>query len=520
MRQMKRFICLTVAACFAGAGLLIGADWLTYGGDPQRDGWAKNESTLSVDNAKHIKLEWEAHLDNVSKELNSLTAPLVVEQLVTPRGFEDAVIVAGSSDNIYAVDSDTGKILWKRTFAVEGKPKSPPMFLCPNALNATPVIRSSFGQWTVYAVASDGKLHSLNAVNGEDRMPPIQFVPPYSKPWSLNLVGEVIYTALSQGCNGSKSGVYSLDLKDPGHSVKVFQASAAGAGIWGRAGAAAGADGGLIYVETGDGPYDVLNGKFSDSILAISGRDLKLADYYTPTNHLYLTHKDLDMGCISPVIFPFMHRELVVSSGKEGVLNLLDAKSLGGADHKTPLFRSPRYTNEEVNLAGRGFWGALASWRDPKGVRWLYAPALGPQASGSPEFKIAYGPAPHGSVMAFRVEESNGSPVLTPVWRSRDMSVPEPPIIANGVVYALSNGENVQSIHESGRLLTSLERASTPSGNATLYAFDAETGKELFSSGNTMPGFSHFSGLAIANGHVYVVTFQDVLYSFGLGMEQ
>ena len=519
MRNIKRVFWLNIALYFVGAGLLIRADWLTYGSDPQRDGWAKSESILTGDNAKNIKLEWQAHLDNASKELNSLTAPLVVEQLVTPRGFKDAVIVAGASDNVYAIDSDTGKIMWKKTFTVAGKPKSPSGFLCPNALNATPVIRSAFGKWTVYVVASDGKLHSLNAVDGEDRMPPIQFVPPYSKPWSLNLVGDVIYTTLSPGCNGSTSGVYSLNLKDPAHPVKVFQASTAGAGIWGRAGAAVSQDG-LIYVETGDGPYDVQKGKFSDSFLAISEDDLKLVDYYTPANHQYLTHKDLDMGCISPIVFPFMHRGLVAGGGKEGVLYLLDAKSLGGADHKTPLFRSPRYANEEVNLAGRGFWGAFASWQDPKGTRWLYAPALGPQASGSPEFKTTYGAAPHGSIMAFRVEESNGSPVLTPAWRSRDLSVPEPPIVANGVVYALSNGENVQSIHESGRLLTSQERASTPSGNATLYAFDAETGKELFSSGKTMPGFSHFSGMAIANGHVYVVTYQNILYSFGLGIDQ
>jgi hypothetical protein len=99
--------------------------------------------------------------------------------------------------------------------------------------------------------------------------------------------------------------------------------------------------------------------------------------------------------------------------------------------------------------------------------------------------------------------------------------VPEPPIVANGVVYALSNGENTQSIHESGRLLTSQERASAPVGNAVLYAFQADTGKQLFSSERAISGFSHFSGLAIANGHVYVVTFQNVLYSFGLGgMEQ
>jgi outer membrane protein assembly factor BamB len=100
------------------------------------------------------------------------------------------------------------------------------------------------------------------------------------------------------------------------------------------------------------------------------------------------------------------------------------------------------------------------------------------------------------------------------------MSAPEPPIVANGVVYALSSGENTQSIHESGRLLTSAERASTPSGRATLYAFDAKTGQELFSSGNSMAGFSHFSGLALANGHIYAVTYENVLYSFGLGIEQ
>ena len=515
---MDHQICFKAAAFFAGAGLLAAANWLTFGGDPQRDGWARDESRLSRDNAKSIKLEWEARLDNASKDLNSLSAPLVVEKLLTPRGFKDAVIVAGSSDNVYAIDTDTGKVLWKKTFATEGKPRSAPDFLCPNALNATPVIQGSSGKWTVYAVASDGKLHSLNAVDGEDRLPPIQFVPPYSKPWSLNLRTDVVYATLSQNCNGAKSGVYSLDLKDPAHPVQAFQASVAGAGIWGRAGAAIGPDG-SIYVETGDGPYDVQKGNFSDSILAISGTGLKLTDYYTPSNHLYLTHKDLDMGACSPVIFPFLQRELAAGGGKEGVLYLLDTKSLGGADHQTPLFRSPKYANEEVNLAGRGFWGALSSWQDPKGVRWLYAPALGPQASGSPEFKTVYGPAPHGSVMAFRVEESNGTPTLIPAWRSRDMSVPEPPIVANGVVYALSNGENVQSIHESGRLLTSQERASTPSGNATLYALDAETGKELFSSGKTMPGFSHFSGLAIANGHVYVVTYQNVLYSFGLGIE-
>ena len=38
--------------------------------------------------------------------------------------------------------------------------------------------------------------------------------------------------------------------------------------------------------------------------------------------------------------------------------------------------------------------------------------------------------------MAFKIVEKEGKPVLAPAWRSRDMNVPEPPIVANGVVFA------------------------------------------------------------------------------------
>ena len=508
MMKKTGIVVLTACAVFS----VQAASWLTFGGTPQRDGWARAETELCVANVGALKLGWKTQLDNAVKEMNSLTAPLVVEKLLSPRGFNDAVIVAGASDTLFAVDADTGKLLWQTKFSAEGKSRFADSFLCPNALNATPVVEGRSNAKTVYAVSSDGKLHAVNAVNGEERMPPLPFVPPYSKPWSLNLVDGVVYTVLSQGCNGARSAIYAMDMKDPKHPVKSFQVASGGGGIWGRAGAAISRDG-VIYVETGDGPSDANAGNYANSFVAVSARDMKLVDYYTPANYRFIDHKDLDMGCISPLIFPFGGRTLVAGAGKEGVLYLLDGKSLGGADHQTPLLRSLRYTNEEVNLAGRGFWGALASWED-KSARWIYAPAWGPQASGTPEFSTTYGPTPDGSIMAFRVIEKEGKPVLEPVWRSRNLQVPEPPIVANGVVYALSNGENVQSIHESGRLLTSAERIAMHKGNAVLYALDAATGKELYSSGAAIPGFAHMSGLAIANGHVFVTTFDNTVYSF------
>ena len=99
--------------------------------------------------------------------------------------------------------------------------------------------------------------------------------------------------------------------------------------------------------------------------------------------------------------------------------------------------------------------------------------------------------------MGFKVEEKDGKPALTPAWISRDMNLPDPPIVANGVVYAVSTGEFARQWKPDGGLFNSKERAEQHTGNAVLYAFDAATGKELFSSGKTMPGWTHFSGIAI-----------------------
>jgi hypothetical protein len=97
---------------------------------------------------------------------------------------------------------------------------------------------------------------------------------------------------------------------------------------------------GLVVFETGDGPWDPSKNQYSDSVIALSGKDLKLADYYTPANRAWITKKDLDMWNISPTVFSFENRELIAASGKEGVIFLLDAQSLGGADHRTPLYRT------------------------------------------------------------------------------------------------------------------------------------------------------------------------------------
>ncbi len=516
MQKICKPLVLVAVGCSVSA-----ASWLTFGGDPQRSGWARDETSITKANVKNLQLDWKIQFDNQPKELNALTTPVVIEPVYTNHGAEEYVIVGGSSDNLYAVDADTGKIVWQKHFTNSAPPPTGFMaegyYFCPNALNDTPVIGTApfpMGP-TVYVISIDGKLHGLNVVNGEDRFPPKQFVPAYSKNWSLNFVGNVIYTLTSQNCNSSKSGVWAMDLSSPDKPVSFFQTDPSGGGVWGRGGPSMSKKG-TVFAETGDGPFDPATGKYGDTVLALAPKDLKLLDYYAPPNVEYLTKKDLDMGNSTPLVFTEKGRELLVGSGKEGALFLMDATSLGGDTHRKALFLTPLYTNGGADIAGRGFWGAFATWQDAGGVRWIYAPAWGPMAANAPPFPSTNGPAPNGSIMAFKVEEKDGNPVLTPAWISHDMNVPEPPVVANGIVFSVSSGEFTRQIKEDGTLYTGKEREAKAVGNATLYAFDAETGKELFSSEKTMSSFTHMGGLAVSNGRIFATTHDSTLYAFGV----
>jgi len=110
--------------------------------------------------------------------------------------------------------------------------------------------------------------------------------------------------------------------------------------------------------------------------------------------------------------------------------------------------------------------------------------------------------------MAFKVYTDSVSkkPILKPAWISGDLDLPDPVVIANGVVFALSTGENANQLKD--RL--------TETKPAVLYAIDAKTGRELYNSGSAMTGWVHFSGLALADGNVYAVDHDSRIYCFGL----
>lgn len=511
---MRRFLMLAAAGC-----ALWGADWLTDGGSVKRDAWQRDEKIFSVESVKNTKLLWKLHLDNEPKVMHSLFPPLIVDKVNTAAVVKQIAIEAGSNDNIYAIDVDKGELIWKKHFQSSYTP--PPTggrggnILCPGGITATPVIApaGASGKYTMYAASWDGMLHQLNVADGEDIAPPSKWMPPNGKPYALNLFNDVLYTHTAQGCGGNPNIAYAYDLK----TNKVGTWGPAGGGMWGRTGPAISSDG-TMYTGTGDGRWDPEAGTYGDGIVGLKQnpdtKALELVDYYGPSNAEWLVKRDLDMQ-VTPVIFNYKGRELMVDAGKECRLYLMDTKSIGGDDHRTPLYRSPLLCNEDVNFASAGIWGSLASWEDSKGTRWVLTPIWGPKHS---QFKAAteYGKVTYGAVVAFKVEEKNGKLQLTPAWISRDMNRAEPPVIANGVVFAYGNGEDTDQAYADVGLQDSAERRIPGSTHAVLYALDAQSGKELWSSGDQITSWNHWSGLSVANGRVYIGTYDSNLYCFGI----
>jgi PQQ-like domain len=492
------------------------SEWLTWGHDQQRTGWNPSETTLTKDNVSRLELKWKTQLSTASREevLSTLTAPLVAS-VNGPRGQVTRVFVVGSDNTVYAIDAGTGEVAWQRRFPNTRTPPVPPDYRCPHTQNSTPIIDKAAG--TIYISMSDGKLRGLSLVDGEDRMPAADFTAPFARNWSLNLIDGVVYSPTARGCADTPTRFTSLDLKDPGRRTLDFFTSAGvppdsrnredPSGAWGRGGLVLGPRG--LYAQTADGPYDPASGQFGETVVAVSLKNFRLVDSYTPANFDYLNKKDLDMGSVSPVIFPFEKWTLVASVGKESAIALLDANNLGGADHHTPLHLSPRWGNDEEMLHDRGIWGSMATWRDGQGRRWLFMPMQGPPSKAAPKFRYSYGDAQQGSIMAFQVrtDPDSGKPTLDPVWISRDMHAPDPPVVANGVVYALQTGRNATETRSAGK---------QPGTNAVVYAFDAETGRQLYSSEKLIPSFTHFSEPVIAGGQVYVSMWDGKIYAFGL----
>ena len=529
-------------------------EWTTWGYDEERTGWNRAEKTLSTANVSRLRVAWKSQLSTPRSDivLSTLTAPLVAAGVPTAAGPKDIVYTLGADDTLFAIDAASGREIWRKAFTNAFASKKQATWLCPNTANATPVIDKKRG--LIFVLANDGRLRALSLGDGAERMAPTEMTLPFARVWSLNIIDNVVYTTGGRACGEIQdmrstwaaaatlipqreglpppvqtdpSQVTAIDTNDLAkpETTRFFTSSGRPAGPWGRGGVVRGPENSVI-VMTSNGLYDPGSGNFSSSVLRLSPKAARLQDSFTPENYAHINAKDLG-GSATPAIFPFAGRVLVAAIQKEGVLYLLDANNLGGRigeNHAKYVFKSPLLGNEAVlgTDPGQGVWGAVTTYLSPSGKRFIYAPMHGPPASTAPKFPNSAGAIPNGSIMAFEIVERNGAIVAEPRWTSNDLIMPDPPVVANGVLFATSTGgQAMQNPIVDGKRLAnttpeSSRRRSTPVGNLTLYAYDAETGKRLYSSGKAIENWVHFSEPVVALGKVFLVTNDAQVIALGL----
>jgi Bacterial Ig-like domain (group 2) len=347
---------------FAGA--------LTYRSDLARTGQNLNEVKLKLSNVNSYTF---GKLFTIPIDGNLYGQPLYVPAVAVPgRGTHDLVYAATENNLVYAFDAENpkGETIWSTHLgppvpAVKQVPGNCTSIEPNIGVTSTPVIDPATS--TIYVVARNfeepGKfsyhLHALDfrtgaerpgspviimgsarvsAAGGNDKK--IAFDPTLNlQRAGLALVNGNIVIGFGSDCDyGDFHGwLFSFDattLKQTG----IFLTTPTGenGGIWASGAAPAVDTDNHIFLITGDGTFDADSGgpNHGDSFLKFQQTHdgLSLLDYFTPSNQKKLDTLNLDLGSGGLVLLPDQisaHPHLLVGSGKDGTIYLLNRDSLG-----------------------------------------------------------------------------------------------------------------------------------------------------------------------------------------------
>ncbi|HEX4487919.1 MAG TPA: hypothetical protein VH088_16705 [Terriglobales bacterium] len=522
--MQKKILRLAVGLLFASALFSVTAcaqdddpDWRMTGANAGQSGSKKGESAFTPENiSANFKLLWKLKLGQPSNGARSFSEPLLAARLINGQGFKDLVYWS-SADTLFAVDYELGALVWKKQYDMSAvktasgcevsslsvtmepplvinfrarrqrppgtprPPDPPPAKASERKLGVAPG-GGYFGFKGIYVLTPDGMLHEQVITTGADFAPPVKFLPaPGASAYGLNFADRTIYSSTGRDCSGVPNGAWAIDFAAGDYQVKSYDTeklhplSLTGPVITPQ---------GNSLLVTGTGTSDATAGVYASSVVSLS-KDMKVQDWYTPKGGM------ASYESVSPVTFTYKDKQFVIAPGKDGGLTLLDAASLGGADHQTPLFETAPF----AKTGEKHGWDGFATWEDKDGTLWVFA-------SVSTGITLSDGglkPTTHGGVVAFKADDANGKVTLNPVWVSGDMINPAPPRVVNGIAIALAGGDS--------------------STHAQLHILNAATGAELYSSKDEIPAYTQLSGVSVGDSHVFFTDHDNVLYSFGIALE-
>jgi PQQ enzyme repeat len=503
------------------------------------------ETTLTTANVNSVEF---GKLFSTGVDGQIYAQPLLVSGVSIGGATHNVVFVATEHDSVYAIDADTGAILWQKNYLQAGERTltvadvgtgdlSPQI-----GITGTPVIDASTDTIyfvTVATTAASGttastsntvqRLHAVDIATGNEKFGgPVVIAAsvngtgvgndghghvPFdplrnNQRMGLTLFNGVVYIGWSShGDVGPYHGWLMGYNASTLQQVAVFNDTPNGTegGVWESGGALSVDAQGNFYLTTGNGTFDTtLNasglpnqGDYGDSVLKLAvdpttsatnqntnGWGLKVVDYFTPDNEASLDSSDADLG-----------------SG--GVLILPDA--VAGAAHPHLLVTAGK--EGRIYLIDRDDMGHFDPSADH--VVQEIPNALNSQLGNPAYFNggIYYATPGFGTDFAKVFSIANGalSPMPTSksgdtfTWRGGTVSVSADGV-NNGIVWALDGGSNELRAYDAtnlhSELYTSAQAANNRDQLGTVVKFTVPTvadGGVFVGTSNALVGYGLFS---------------------------
>ena len=514
----------------------------TYHNDIARTGQNTNETVLTPENvnSSNFGKMFAYPLDGAA-----FAQPLYVPNVSIPgQGTHNVVYVVTEEDGVYAFDAEGSQStpLWYVSLInpAEGITAVPCQQMAQSCnvypvdgITGTPVIDPASG--TIYFVAQTlengvayQRLHALDITTGAEKFGgptviqgsvknahgTLTFDPGHNLPRpGLLLLNGIVYMAWAGDTHGWLAAYDATTLQQ----LAIICTTPNGnlGGVWASGGGIM-SDGTDVFIETGDGTFDLnVSGKdFGDSIVKLDPNTLQVLDSFTPMDQLCRKLNDMDLGSGGPMLMPTQpgaYPNEIVVSGKGGtpcdpyqggynsIVYLVDKDNLGGYNAT-----GPDLDIESIEGAVYGYHSSPAFWQGATGSYVYLAGLVSEGGTGEPlkQFDL-----------------NNGLLSTSPSAQTGNVFVigATPSVSSNGT----SNG--ILWAQERQDILSSVSNIKP----AILYAYDATNVANMFYN-SSQAGSRDQAGSAtkfevpmIANGKVYLATlFELDVYGLLAGQAQ
>ena len=378
-----RTLAVLATAAVLSVSLMAQTDVLTWHNNVARTGLNSTEAILTTAN---VNSKTFGLLANVVVDGKVDAQPLYVSGLdVVSKGVHNVLYVATEHETLYALDADTGVVLWKKSLLGANETASDDR-TCPQVtpevgITATPVIdRKVGGHGTIFVVAMSRnaagtsyyhRIHALDLSTGAEQFNGpvlvratypgtgdgsangvVTFDPPqYKDRPGLMILNGLLYTTWGSHCDRRPYAGWLISYNETTlaqNAVLNFAPNGFQAAPW-NAGAAPAADPqGNIYLSLGNGSFDTTfnaqglpsGGDYGNSLIKVtpSGNKLTPVDFWTMDNSNIESGNDMDLGAGGLMLLPPFNdvsgtaRRLAVAAGKDHNIYVVDTAKMGHYD--------------------------------------------------------------------------------------------------------------------------------------------------------------------------------------------